>query len=75
MSQLQTELRRVAQQYVCHVKAAELDVSFGDCWRAMFPREQVLPEPNWDAESSRHLLLGMRAKNDFVEALCRKYQV
>ena len=33
VSQLETELRRAALQYVCHVKATELEVSFGECWR------------------------------------------
>ncbi|NDH41811.1 MAG: hypothetical protein EBY45_15650 [Gammaproteobacteria bacterium] len=75
VSQLEAELRRAALQYVCHVKAAELEVSFEECWRAMFPTDDAPPEPPWAADNSRHLLVGMREKNSFVEALCQKYEI
>ena len=42
---------------------------------AMFPTDDAPPEPSWAAENSRHLLVGMREKNSFVEALCQKYEI
>jgi len=31
--------------------------------------------PQWPAATSRDLLIGMRAENEFVDALCSKYEV
>jgi hypothetical protein len=31
--------------------------------------------PQWPVATSRDLLVGMRADNEFVDALCSKYEV
>jgi hypothetical protein len=75
MAFLDSEMRKAAMTYVCHVKSVDLEVPFYDLWKAICPGESAPEAPDWPAETSRDLLTGMRAGNDFVEALCTKYGV
>ena len=75
MSSLDSEMRKVAMVYVCHVKSADLAIPFSELWKAICPGESVPAAPDWPAATSQDLLTGMRAGNDFVEALCAKYEV
>ena len=75
MSYLDTEMRKAAMTYVCHVKSADLNVDFSVLWHSIRPSEPVPDVPHWPAATSKDLLTGMRANNDFVEALCVKYEV
>ncbi len=75
MSSLDSEMRRAAMTYVCHVKSADLNIAFAELWQAIFPSEPTPQLPAWPAATSKDLLVGMRAGNEFVEALCIKYEV
>ena len=75
MKTLQKELQQAVLVYVCHVKSAELAVDFGDCWKAMFPRRPQPSVPEWSADKSKDLLIGMRSVNDFADGICRKYEI
>ena len=75
MSRLEDKVRRAAYTYVCHVKSAELELSFDDVWTAICPAEPTPTAPDWPFAFSRDLLTGMRESNDFVDALCKKYEV
>ena len=75
MSRLEDKVRRAAYTYVCHVKSTELALSFDDFWRAICPAEPTPTVPDWPIAFSRDLLTGMRESNDFVDALCRKYEI
>ena len=75
MSRLEDKVRRAAYTYVCHVKSTELELSFDDFWTAICPAESTPTAPDWPIAFSRDLLTGMRESNDFVDALCRKYEI
>lgn len=75
MSDLDSEMRRAAITYVCHVKSGDLGVGFADLWQSICPREPVPDVPQWPAATSKDLLAGMRARSDFVAALCLKYEI
>ena len=75
MSSLELEMRRAAMTYVCHVKAEDLQVDFAQLWQSISPGEPVPDVPQWPVGTSKDLLSGMRSSNDFVEALCIKYEV
>lgn len=75
MTYLESEMRKTAMTYVCHVKSVELQISFSDLWALICPSEPVPSVPQWPAATSRELLIGMRAENEFVDALCSKYEV
>lgn len=75
MSRLEDKVRRAAHTYVCHVKSTELKLSFDDFWAAICPAEPTPTAPDWPVAFSRDLLTGMRENNDFVDALCRKYEI
>ena len=75
MSTLDAEMRKAAMTYVCHVKSVDLEIAFSELWKAICPGEPAPDAPDWPAATSRDLLTGMRAGNDFVEALCSKYEV
>ena len=75
MSRLEDKVRRAAHSYVCHVKSTELELSFDDFWAAICPAEPTPTAPDWPIAFSRDLLTGMRENNDFVDALCRKYEI
>lgn len=75
MSRLEDKVRRAAHTYVCHVKSTELKLSFDDFWAAICPAEPTPTAPDWPIAFSRDLLTGMRENNDFVDALCRKYEI
>ena len=75
MSRLEDKVRRAAYSYVCHVKSTELEWSFDDVWTAICPAEPTPTAPDWPIAFSRDLLTGMRESNDFVDALCKKYEV
>ena len=75
MSRLEDKVRRAAYTYVCHVKSTELELSFEDFWTAICPAEPTPTVPDWPIAFSRDLLTGMRESNDFVDALCRKYEI
>ena len=75
MSELEEKVRKAAFTYLCHVKSHELQLSFDEFWQAMRPSEPAPPSPNWPPELSRNLLVGMRQENDFIDALCAKYEV
>ena len=75
MSRLEAKVRRAAYTYVCHVKSTELALSFDDFWAAICPDDSKPQAPDWPIAFSRDLLFGMRSSNDFVDALCRKYEI
>ena len=75
MSRLEDKVRRAAYTYVCHVKSTELELSFEDFWTAICPAEPAPTVPDWPIAFSRDLLTGMRESNDFVDALCKKYEI
>ena len=75
MPNLEPEMRRAAMTYVCHVKSVDLGIPFANLWQSISPGEVVPEMPQWPAATSKDLLAGMRAGNDFVEALCAKYEV
>jgi len=75
VSRLEDKVRRAAHTYVCHVKSTELKLSFDDFWVAICPAEPTPTAPDWPVAFSRDLLTGMRENNDFVDALCRKYEI
>ena len=75
MSELEEKVRKAAFTYLCHVKSHELQLPFDEFWQAMRPSEPAPPSPNWPPELSRNLLVGMRQENDFIDALCAKYEV
>ena len=75
MSELENKVRKAAFTYVCHVKAHELQIQFDELWLAICPREPVPQVPDWPPDLSLNLLLGMRQENDFIDALCAKYEV
>ena len=75
MSRLEEKVRRAAYTYVCHVKSTELELSFDDFWAAICPADSKPQAPDWPIALSRDLLAGMRSNNDFVDALCRKYEI
>ena len=41
----------------------------------MRPSEPAPPSPDWPPELSRNLLVGMRQENDFIDAVCAKYEL
>ena len=51
------------------------DRRIDDFWAAICPAEPMPKEPDWPIAFSRDLLVGMRADDDFVDALCRKYEI
>ena len=53
----------------------ELQLPFDEFWQAMRPSEPAPPSPNWPPELSRNLLVGMRQENEFIDALCLKYEL
>ena len=75
MSELEEKVRKAAFTYICHVKSHELQLPFNEFWQAMKPSESAPPLPDWPPEFSRNLLVGMRQENEFIDALCAKYQV
>ena len=75
MSELEDKVRKAAFTYVCHVKAHELQIHFDELWLAICPKEPVPQVPDWPPDLSLNLLLGMRQENDFIDALCAKYEV
>ena len=75
MSELEHKVRKAAFTYVCHVKADELQIQFDELWLAICPKEPVPQVPDWPPDLSLNLLLGMRQENDFIDALCAKYQI
>ena len=75
MSELQEKVRKAAFTYLCHVKSHELQLPFDEFWQAMRPSEPAPPSPDWPPELSRNLLVGMRQENDFIDALCAKYEL
>ena len=75
MSELEEKVRKAAFTYLCHVKSHELQLSFDEFWQAMRPSEPAPPSPDWPPELSRNLLAGMRQENEFIDALCAKYEL
>ena len=75
MSELEEKVRKAAFTYLCHVKSDELQLPFDEFWQAMRPSEPAPPSPDWPPELSRNLLVGMRQENDFIDALCAKYEL
>lgn len=75
MSELEHKVRKAAFTYVCHVKAHELQIQFDELWLAICPKEPVPQVPDWPPDLSLNLLLGMRQEDDFIDALCAKYEV
>ena len=75
MSELENKVRKAAFTYICHVKAHELQIQFDELWLAICPREPVPQVPDWPPDLSLNLLLGMRQENDFIDALCAKYEI
>lgn len=75
MSELEHKVRKAAFTYVCHVKADELQIQFDELWLAICPKEPVPQVPDWPPDLSLNLLLGMRQENDFIDALCAKYEI
>jgi len=75
MSELEEKVRKAAFTYLCHVKSHELQLPFSEFWQVMRPSEPAPPSPDWPPELSRNLLVGMRQKNDFIDALCAKYEL
>ena len=75
MPRLEERVRRAAYTYVCHVKSTELELSFDVLWVAICPAEPMPKAPDWPIAFSRDLLVGVRAENEFVDALCRKYEI
>jgi len=75
MAFLDSEMRKAAMTYVCHVKSVDLEVPFSDLWKAICPGESAPVAPDWPAQTSRALLTGMRAGTDFVETICTKDDV
>ena len=75
MSELEEKVRKAAFTYLCHVKSHELQLSFDEFWQAMRPSEPAPPPPDWPPELSRNLLAGMRQENEFIDALCLKYEL
>jgi hypothetical protein len=75
MSELEEKVRKAAFTYLCHVKSHELQLPFDEFWQAMRPSEPAPPLPNWPPELSRNLLVGMRQENEFIDALCLKYEL
>ena len=75
MSELEEKVRKAAFTYLCHVKSHELQLPFDGFWQAMRPSEPAPPSPDWPPELSRNLLAGMRQENEFIDALCLKYEL
>ncbi len=75
MSALEEKVRKAAFTYLCHVKSHELGLPFNEFWQAMRPSEPAPPSPDWPPELSRNLLVGMRQENDFIDAVCAKYEL
>ena len=75
MSELENKVRKAAFTYVCHVKAHELQIQFDELWLAICPKEPVPQVPDWPPDLSLNLLLGMRMDNEFIDALCTKYEI
>jgi len=75
MSELEEKVRKAAFTYLCHVKSHELQLPFDEFWQAMRPSEPAPPSPDWPPELSRNLLAGMRQENEFIDALCLKYEL
>ena len=75
MSELEHKVRKAAFTYVCHVKADELQIQFDELWLAICPKEPVPQVPDWPPDLSLNLLLGMRMDNEFIDALCAKYEI
>ena len=75
MSEREEKVRKAAFTYLCHVKSHELKLPFSEFWQAMRPSEPAPPSPNWPPELSRNLLVGMRQENEFIDALCLKYEL
>ena len=75
MSALEEKVRKAAFTYLCHVKSHELQLPFNEFWQAMRPSEPAPPSPDWPPELSRNLLVGMRQENDFIDAVCAKYEL
>ena len=75
MSELEEKVRKAAFTYLCHVKSHELELPFNEFWQAMRPSEPAPPSPDWPPELSRNLLVGMRQENDFIDAVCAKYEL
>ena len=75
MPRLEDKVRLAAYIYICHVKAADLKLPFDDLWESICPAEPKSKAPDWPVSASRDLLVGMRADNKFVDALCRKYEI
>ena len=75
MSELEEKVRKAAFTYLCHVKSHELQLPFDEFWQAMRPSEPAPPSPDWPPELSRNLLVGMRQENEFISALCLKYEL
>ena len=75
MNTLQKEFQQAVFTYACHVKSAELDISFADCWKAMCPSRPLPVIPEGPPEKSKDLLNGMRSANEFAEKVCEKYDI
>ena len=74
MSELEEKVRKAAFTYLCHVKSMNC-LPFDEFWQAMRPSEPAPPSPDWPPELSRNLLVGMRQENEFIDALCLKYEL
>ena len=75
MSELEEKVRKAAFTYLCHVKSHELQLPFNEFWLAIRPSDPAPPLPDWPPELSRNLLAGMRQENEFIDALCAKYEL
>ena len=75
MSELEEKVRKAAFTYLCHVKSHELQLPFNEFCQAIRPLEPVPPLPDWPPEVSRNLMVGMRQENEFIDALCLKYEL
>ncbi len=75
MSELEEKVRKAAFTYLCQIKPHELQLPFDEFWQAMRPSELAPPLPNWPLEISRNLLVGTRQENEFIDALCLKYEL
>ena len=75
MSELEEKVRKATFTYLYQIKSHELQLPFDEFWQAMRPSEPAPPSPDWPPELSRNLLAGMRQENEFIDALCLKYEL
>ena len=75
MSELEEKVRKATFTYLCQIKSHELQLPIDEFWQAMRPSEPAQSSSNWPSELSRNLLVGMRQENEFIDALCLKYEL